>query len=262
MHTVLITGASGVVAKAVGGKLVDDFEVIGVSRSVEDEENFTRYSRIDLLDEDDLEELEGLLEDVDCVLHFAWNVSVENFDTGERWPENIEMFENVVERSRKAGVEKFVNGSSIHAGTGEIPAYKAEASLEDTPEPYRKGIDPENSFEMRKDMPGKLLDPRAEEPDSPYGESKIETEKLLREKVDDGAFELGVSIRIGGINSEDSRDVDGEPYYSSLCYSHKDIGTTIRNIIRSDETGYHQFYGVSDNRYRVFNIENSFTTPK
>jgi len=35
---------------------------------------------------------------------------------------------------KKSEVPIFINGSSIHAGTGDISAYTVEASLEDTPE--------------------------------------------------------------------------------------------------------------------------------
>jgi len=92
----------------------------------------------------------------------------------------------------------FINGSSIHAGTGDISAYTVEASLEDTPEPYRSSIDPESSFDLRKEDAMKLLDPRENNPDSPYGESKVETEKILRKAVENSEFKIGVSIRIEG----------------------------------------------------------------
>ncbi|MFO7794228.1 MAG: NAD(P)-dependent oxidoreductase [Candidatus Nanohaloarchaea archaeon] len=266
-NSILITGASGTVAKASARELKDHgFTVIGVSRSVEnDAEEYTRTERLDLLESGDLEQLEDLMEEVDAVFHLAWNLTVENFDTGEKWPENIEMFENVVNAAKNSDVDILINGSSIHAGTGDISAYTVEASLEDTPEPYRSSIDPESEFDLRKEDPEKLLDPREDNPDSPYGESKIETEKKLRKAVEKNDFKLGISIRIGGINSEDKTELDGEPFYSSLYWSHRDIGRTLKNILESDlneKKGYHQFYGVSDNKGRIFNIENSFTSPK
>ena len=264
-ETILITGASGRVAKAIGQQLVDEYRVIGVSRSVEDNESFTEIDQLDLLKEEDLERLEQLMEDVDCVMHLAWNLDVENFDTGEKWPQNIKMFENVLNTARKAGVPIFVNGSSIHAGTGELSAYTVEASLEDTPQPYRDSIDPETDFQLRREDPEKLISPLVEKPDSPYGESKIETEKILQQAVLNGDFKLGVSIRIGGVNAEDSKNVEGEPFYPSIYWSHKDMGRTIENILTADlnqKNGYHQFYGISDNENRVLSIENNFTTTK
>lgn len=206
-----------------------------------------------------------MVNEVDAVFHLAWNKNVENFDTGKKWPENIEMFENVLDAAEKADVDIFVNGSSIHAGTGDISAYTVEASLEDTPEPYSSSIDPESDFDLRKEDPEKLLDPREDNPDSPYGESKIETEKKLRKDAENKDFRLGISIRIGGVNPEDKTELEGEPYYGSLYWSHRDIGITLKNILESnldEKNGYHQFYGVSDNKGRIFNIENSFTTPK
>jgi|AntRauMinimDraft_3_1070383.scaffolds.fasta_scaffold00005_85 nucleoside-diphosphate-sugar epimerase len=262
-ETILITGASGTVGKAAGNYLCNKgFDVIGVSRSVREDTNcYTDTKRLDLLKKEDVEKLEEILEDVDAVFHLAWNVSEENFDTGRTWEGNMEMYRNVLEASKKSEVPIFINGSSIHAGTGDISAYTVEASLEDTPEPYRSSIDPESSFDLRKEDAMKLLDPRENNPDSPYGESKVETEKILRKAVENSEFKIGVSIRIGGINPEDKNHLEGEPYYSSLYWSHRDLGRTIENILTSnkkDKQGYHQFYGVSDNEGRIFSIENSF----
>jgi len=175
------------------------------------------------------------------------------------------MFKNILEASKTAEVPIFINGSSIHAGTGSIPAYTVEASLEDTPQPFKDSIDPDKDFDLRRERPEKLLSPLVEDPDSIYGESKIETEKRLRKATNSGSFELGASIRIGGVNAEDKEELEGEPYYPSLRWSHKDLGRTVENIVTADlgeKNGYHQFYGVSDNEGRIFSIENSFTTPK
>ncbi|WEL19624.1 NAD-dependent epimerase/dehydratase family protein [Candidatus Nanohalococcus occultus] len=255
---ILITGASGTVGTAAAKHLASEGHyVIGVSRSV-DENCYSECHQLDLLDGKDLERLEDVLEDVDVVFHLAWNVGVENFDTGEKWPGNMEMYENVLNAAAKAEVSTFINGSSIHAGTGSIPAYTVEASLEDTPEPYRSSIDPETDFDLRKEEPEKLLSALEDDPDSPYGESKVETEHVLREKVEDGVFELGVSIRIGGVNPEDKNEIEGEPYYPSLYWSHADLGRTVERIADSKEKGYFQFYGVSDNPGRIFSIETVF----
>lgn len=264
-HTILITGASGTVGKAAGDYLTSQgFNVIGVSRSIsEDAPSYTHTEQIDLLEDDDLVKLEQILRnnDVKAVFHLAWNVSKENFSTNEKWEGNMEMFENILNTSERAGVPVFINGSSIHAGTGSIPAYTSEASLKDTPEPYRSSIDPNTDYELRKENPAKLLDSRDEDPDSPYGESKVEIENRVKSAVEKGRFKTGISIRIGGVNTEDSREVEGEPYYSSLYWSHEDIGRTLKYILNTkidDMNGYYQFYGVSDNPGRIFNIENPF----
>jgi len=259
---ILITGATGTVAAATAKHLSQtQHEVIGVSRSIEPKHYYDQVEQIDLLDQKDLEKLRDILKSVDAVFHLAWNIPVENFDTGESWEGNLEMYQNILEASKEAGVPIFINGSSIHAGTGGIPAYTVEASLEDTPEPYRSSIDPENDYDLRKRNPEKLLSPLDENPDSPYGHSKIETERTLKEAVSKGDFELGVSIRIGGVNPEDKKELEDEPYYSSLRWDHKDLGRTIQNILEADlseKKDYHQFYGVSDNEGRIFSIENSF----
>ena len=258
---ILITGASGTVGTAAAKYLCNQgHEVIGVSRGIDDAECYTRTERIDLLDEDDLEKLEKLMDDVDAVFHLAWNLAEENFDTDSTWEGNMEMFKNVL-NAAKGKAPIFINGSSIHTGTGSIPAYTVEASLEDTPQPYRDSIDPENDFDLRKQEPEKLLSALEDDPDSPYGKSKVETEHLVKQSVENGDFELGVSIRIGGVNPEDRNEIEGEPYYSSLYWSHADVGRTLENILTADlkeKKGYHQFYGVSDNEGRIFSIENSF----
>lgn len=259
---ILITGAEGTVGAAAGRYLVEQgHTVVGIGLQDCDEKCYTRIHKLDLVDDENIEELEDHLENVNAVLHLAWNLSEENFDTGKKWAGNMEMFENVLQGSKNAGVPIFINGSSIHAGTGDISAYTVEASLEETPEPYRSSIDPEEDYDMRKQDPGKLLDPREEKPDSLYGEDKVETERMTREASENGDFEIGVSIRIGGVNNKDKRELEGEPYYSSLYWSHRDLGRTLENIVESDiekMEGYYQFYGVSDNKGRIFSIENPF----
>ena len=262
--SILITGATGTVGRAASEYLSDHgYRVLGTGRSIEEDELFDRVEALDLLEQEDVETLEQLIEeeDVDVIMHLAWNVSEENFDTGRKWQGNMEMFENVLEIARETETEAFINGSSVHAGTGDVPAYTAEASLEDTPEPYRSSIDPEKDYDMRKQDPEKLLDPRIEKPDSPYGESKIETENRTREAVVSGDLRIGLSLRIGGVNPKDEKEIEGEPYYSSLYYSHVDLGRTIARVIDADpekRQGYYQMYGVSDNPGRIFNIENPF----
>lgn len=261
--TILITGASGTVGSATGKYLCDrGYSVVGVSRSVsEDSESYTQTVQADLLDEEDIENLEEKLKEVDAVFHLAWNIPVENFDTHEAWKGNIEMYHNILKASKRAGVPIFINGSSIHAGTGDIGAYTVDADFENTPEPYKSSINPDIDFDLRKEQPEKLLDPREENPDSPYGWHKIMTERILKKMTDRGEFDMGISVRIGGVNADDEKELEGEPYYPTLYWSHKDLGRTIAKILNSDpeqKGGYHQFYGVSDNKGRIFNIENSF----
>jgi GH15 family glucan-1,4-alpha-glucosidase/NAD(P)-dependent dehydrogenase (short-subunit alcohol dehydrogenase family) len=262
--SILITGAEGTVGEAAGRYLVNQgYNVVGVGLQECDGACYTRIHKMDLTDSSNMDKLTELMEenDIDSVFHLAWNLAEENFDTGKKWEGNMKMFENVLKASERAGVPIFINGSSIHAGTGDIPAYSVEASLEDTPEPYRSSIDPEKDFDLRKEKPGKLLDPREENPDSPYGESKVETEHRTREAVENGDFGIGVSIRIGGVNSQDEKEREEEPYYSSLYWSHNNLGNTLENILKADIAkmkGYYQFYGVSDNNGRIFRIENPF----
>lgn len=267
--TILVTGGKGTVGRAAGKYLCQKgYNVLGVSRSIEkDSRCFTETHKIDLLKKEDLEKLEQILKDkeVDAVFHLAWNISAENFDTHTAWKPNMEMFENTLEVSKNAGVPVFINGSSIHAGTGDISAYTVDGSLESTPQPYRDSINPEKSFDLRKTRPEKLLSALEENPDSPYGWSKVMTERAVREATGNGDFKLGINIRIGGVNSDDKNELEGEPYYSTLYWSHKDLGRTLENILEADhevERGVRQFYGVSDNKGRIFNLENSFTTPK
>jgi len=263
--TVLVTGASGTVGSATGKYLrKQGYNVIGVSRSIsEDNDSYTDTEKIDLLKKDDLKKIERIMKEknVDAVFHLAWNIPVENFDTHKAWKGNMEMFLNILNASKNAEVPIFINGSSIHAGTGEIPAFTVDADFESTPEPYKSSIDPDSDFDLRKDEPEKLLDPREESPDSPYGWHKVMTERVLREETKNRQFDIGVSIRIGGVNPDDKEKLEGEPYYHTLYWSHRDLGRTIEHIITADpgeKSGYHQFYGVSDNKGRIFNIENSF----
>ncbi|MFB6244910.1 MAG: NAD-dependent epimerase/dehydratase family protein [Candidatus Nanohaloarchaea archaeon] len=256
---VAITGVTGTVGTATAEKLKRrGHSIVGLGRSFDDRhhENLDRCVEADLTTEEGRGSARKAFDDVDAVFHLAWNIPVENFDTDEKWEGNMVMYENVVQAAAEADVKIFINGSSIHAGTGDIPAYTAEASLEETPEPYRSSIDPDSDYRLKEEKPEELLSPMRNEPDSPYGESKIETEQMLREAVDNDRFPVGVSLRIGGINSEDEPRMEGEPYFGSLYLSHRTICRILEAIISSENRGYHQLYAVSDNPGRIFSLQN------
>lgn len=273
---IAITGASGTVGKAAAEQLHDEgHEVVGLDLEFghEDHETYDETREINLIgtkregySEDiqeagkSYQEVREVLEDVDVVVHSAWNVHEENFDTGSKWPGNLEMFENVLGAAEKEDIETFVNMSSIHAGTRDMHPYTDnDKELEDLEnEMYRRSIDPEDNFKLKEESPEHLLEPTEEKPDSPYGHSKIKTEHLTKSSD----MNQAVNIRLGGMNEEnDPEGPEDEPFYNSLYLDQRDLGDLLDRIAESDpeETARRdQVYAVSDNDGRVVSVENEF----
>jgi uronate dehydrogenase len=217
MSVVLITGARGVIGRALVGRL-DNYEL--------------RCADLPEVDLRDPRVAAEAVEGCDGVVHLAWDTKAEGVQSGALCLDNAQMTFNMLSASLAAGVRRFVFASSVHAHTFA----PAEALLE---------------------LSGGLLGnetERAPVPDSPYGASKLFGEALCRWAAAHGLET--VAIRFGGVNPLDEPPAD-DAAERSVWLSHRDCAGVVAAALEAKlERGSATITAVSNNAWRVHSLEN------
>lgn len=257
---VAITGAYGAIGSVLRNGLTDAGYAVTAIDIVDRAADDPQGVQLDLSaprSSDDYARLVTVLEEQDAVIHLAWNIAEENFDTYGTAPENKWMTENVLEAAHDADVDTVIQGSSIHAAG--LPAYAhenhmygideenlPESKLKKTPEPYRSIIADRERFRDADE----LVSPYAKIPDSPYGETKLyHMEQLGRQYAleTEGAPEQVVDARFGGVNETDRTALPEEPEYETIASSHQNTVYFVEQVLESEDPGYFKGYVMSDN---------------
>jgi len=231
---VLITGVTGLIGNIVLNDLRGDHDVTGLARSPMEG---IRQFRGDI---SGYESILPAFEGQDAVVHLAANASVSTpWDSILK--NNIVGTRNVYQACVESGVSRIVFASSNHV-TG---LYEGDP-------PYRYIVNGEYDKVDVGEIP--MITRRSPiRPDSYYGVSKAFGEAL-------GKFyseEYGLSIsclRIGSVRPDDKPS--GDVRYYATWQSHRDIAQQIRRCLEHD-VGFEIFYGVSDNKWRFWNIEHA-----
>ena len=232
---VLITGAAGLVGGVLRQGLRDGYDLTGVDmRPVEGFDSLAA-------DTTDLEAIQGAFEGVDVVIDLAsvpdqdsaWDVVYKN---------NLPSTFNALEASRRAGVKRVVFASSNHA-TGN---YEGDHPYSAIVAGEYSGLDPANIPYVTASMPVR--------PDGPYGIGKAFGEAAGRYFSD--RFGLSViCLRIGTLNRE-SRPLNPRQFATLL--THRDLVQLVERCIEApDDLKFGIFYGVSDNKWRFWDISDS-----
>ena len=226
--TVLLTGASGRVGRAIVGRLGDAYDWRLVDREPPTRDSEHIYLVADITDEEAMAEA---MTDVDVVVHLAgdprpeapWDSVLEN---------NIDGTHSVLEAAASADVEKFVFASSNHA----VGGYETD---ERTPDLYRSDDD------FRLD--GSEL-PR---PSNLYGVSKAAAETLCRYYHDEHGMSV-VCLRIG--NLTENHPPEGYERGQAMWLSYRDCAHLFERAIEA-EYDYEIVYGISDNDRKYYSLE-------
>jgi NAD+ dependent glucose-6-phosphate dehydrogenase len=226
--TVLLTGASGRVGRAIVGRLGDAYDWRLVDREPPTGDTEHIYLVANITDEEAMHEA---MADVDVVVHLAgdprpqapWDSVLAN---------NIDGTHTVLDAAASAGVEKFVFASSNHA----VGGYETD---ERTPDLYR------TDDEFRLD--GSEL-PR---PSNLYGVSKAAGETLCRYYHDAHGMSV-VCLRIG--NLTENHPPEDYERGQAMWLSHRDCAQLFERAIEADY-GYEIVYGISDNDGKYYSLE-------
>lgn len=241
---VLVTGANGVIGRAVREFLGDRYELSALTRRPVD---FPSH----VADTTDLEGIQPAFEGVDAVVHLASSASVST-----PWDDilnnNIVGTYNVYEAARRAGVKRVVFASSNHTiGMYELDGAPSIYEIDD-PRVY------DHTAELR--------------PDSYYGVAKVFAEALGRYYHDNYGMAF-VNLRIGTVREDDRPDAP-EVYGSvpeplerltmeerrkrlrSTWLSRRDCCELIAAGLDTDAT-WAVVYGISDNPRQFWDLSHA-----
>ena len=232
---ILITGVSGLIGQILSRSLKSIYDVAGVDLIVSSEVPTS------IVDATKLEDLATAFSDVDTVIDLAgnpnqfspWSVVRDN---------NLNCTYNTFEAAKLGGVRKVIYASSNHV-TG---MYEVDPPYSDIVQGLYKTMDPNDVPLITTSMPVR--------PDGPYGMGKLFGESVGRYFSD----KFGMSVcclRIGTVNKED-RPIQIRQFATLLA--HQDLIQLVNLCIQSDhDPAFSVYYGVSNNRWRFWDIENA-----
>jgi uronate dehydrogenase len=153
-------------------------------------------------------------DDVDVLIHLAWKPG-GIYENGVFDPANVEMALNVLEVAAEKKIPRVILASSVHAKEYR-PNYKAATVISQT------------------------------RPTSIYGATKVYVEEIGKYFAHYRNMQV-ISIRLGGVNIDDSVNGKDEEHYDAIYLSHKDLLCMFNKIINQQEL-LHDFttlYAVS-----------------
>lgn len=239
---ILLTGASGLIGGVLRTHLSDHggefgrYTISGVDARDLDDDSLASFTLADCYDYD---AMSPAFEGQDAVVHLAANAPVET-PWADVLRNNIASTHNVYEAAREHGLKRLVFASSNHAvGNFELDEpYKSiglgDYSLIDN--------DPANIVQVDHNVPIR--------PDSDYGVSKVFGEATGRYYNEHFGLEVAC-LRIGSV-VPNNRPMNIRAYATWL--SHRDLAHLVDRCLTAD-ISYEIFYGVSNNRWRFWDID-------
>jgi nucleoside-diphosphate-sugar epimerase len=232
---VLVTGASGLIGGIIREGLDDAYELTGVdvrrSRRVPIRKaTMTRLSAV-----------QPAFEGQDVVIDLAasadarspWKAIYEN---------NLPATYNALEAARRAGVTRLIYASSNHA-TG---MYEQDHPYSAILAGNYQGLDPDTIPRIAASAPVR--------PDGPYGVGKVFGEAAGRYYADNFGLSV-ICLRIGHVN-RDSRPFNSR-HFSVLLTARDLVHLVERCIEAPEELSFGVFYAVSNNTWRIWDIEDA-----
>jgi nucleoside-diphosphate-sugar epimerase len=236
-HTVVITGASGTVGRVLLRGLDERFLVRGVDRRRRGEEVPGRpVTRGDL---GRASFARRALRGADTVVHLAATPSMTaSWRTAH--DVNMRLTWEVLEAAVANRVSRVVLASSNHV----VGGYEDDEPYRTVLSGVRAGIDVATFPRLGIDVPVR--------PDSPYGVGKVMDEAAGRHYADAGQLSV-IALRLGTVLRSDRPET---PRQLSTLLSHRDLVQLVeRSIEAPSDLRFGVFYGVSANRWRIWDIE-------
>lgn len=208
---IAITGAKGKIASIILPSIKKQYKIIS----------------LDLPETDitDIKKLKNKIKGCSAIIHLAWNLKKENYNTNEIDPKNTLMYHNIYKAALEMKIKRVIMASSIHA----------------------------NNF-MKWKNKNKISLSTCLPPVSPYGANKLLMENLGKSYSKKG-LEV-VCIRFGGIKKEKTYTKDIEKY----GLTHPDCISLIKTCLKVKQipNNFTIIYGISKNKKSIHNTTNIF----
>ena len=230
----LVTGSAGAVGTALLRELRNEYELIGLDAAPGPSTDI-------VADMTDLDEVLGAFEGVDMVIDLAANSEV-----GATWQEvatnNLPATRNALEAARRGGVRRFLFASSHHV----VGLYERDEPYASIVSGAYDGIDPQSFKRIAAHAPIR--------PDGFYAVGKVVGEAMLRLYSDVHGLSA-IALRIGTVHPAD-RPLNPRQFATLL--THRDLGQLVRRCLEAPpDLPFSVFYGVSANRWRLWEIDNA-----
>jgi nucleoside-diphosphate-sugar epimerase len=235
---VLITGSSGLIGGALVRHLSQKYEFSGLDRA---KGPTAPDIPTTIADVTDFAAIRPAFDGIRGVVHLAANA-----DMHQSWESalsnGIVATQNVYEAARQAGARRIVYASSNHA-----------VGMFELDEPYRRirkgdysGLQPGSIKQIDRFVPIR--------PDGFYGASKAFGEALGAYYAENHDLEVAC-LRIGTVNRHDDPTHDVR-HLATWC-SHRDLAQLIDRCLSAPGLKFDIFYGVSDNKWRFWDISHA-----
>ena len=225
---ILITGASGTIGKVLTKCLSEKHQTISIDKIPSD--------NIVILDiANERERLSDVLNDIDVVIHLAWDVREAGTSLNAAIPENKVMGETMYALSLERKIKRFILASSVHVSFGHIN-YRHPGIVEHHEILHEKKITTHD----------KVF------PLGTYGASKVYLEALGKAYGEKGL--QVIAVRFGNVTDDDNF---GEyPFW----LSHKDCCHFIERCIEAEDLPkFSAFFAISDNPCNPFDLSDART---
>lgn len=223
---ILITGASGTIGKVLMKYLSEKRQTINIDKIPSD-----NVITLDIANE--RERLSDLLNNIDTVIHLAWDVREAGTSLNAAIPENKVIGEIMYALSLERKVKRFILASSVHVSFGHIN-YRHPGIVENHKILHEKKITTRD----------KIF------PLGTYGSSKVYLEALGQAYSEKGL--QVVAVRFGNVT--DDNNFGEYPFW----LSHRDCCHFIEKCIEADNLPkYSVFFAISDNPCNPFDLSDA-----
>jgi nucleoside-diphosphate-sugar epimerase len=232
--TIFITGVSGTIGTILRNALSTTFEVDGIDLN---------YSTdINLHDMTDLDSCYKFFQNIDVVIDLAARAD-QYASWSEIYNNNFMATRNAFEAAKMAGVEKFIFASSNHA----VGNFESE-------DPYKSIVvgDYENISPQSFDFISSTCPIR---PDGHYGISKALGESIGRYYSDIHGLAV-FCLRIGTVRADDTPQ--NVRQLATFLFQKDLIDLILKCIEAPSDLKFGIYYGVSNNKWRFWDIENAY----
>ena len=236
MNKILITGGSGLIGSVLNNHLKEKYNLVNldIKKPISHSQD-TIIGNMNIL-----EDVKIASESADTIIHLGAVINVDS-DWELVLKNNIESTRNVYEAAKINDVKKVIFASSNHA----VGLFENDSPYKEIVEGKYEGLDPKNIKKVDKNV--------SIRPDSYYGVSKSYGEAIGRYYYE--TFNIkSINLRIGTVLNSDDPSTSIRHFATLL--SHRDISQLVeKSIIHNVE--FEIFYGVSNNKWRFWDIEDS-----